>query len=74
MVAPLPELFAGGRDAGGTVVGTSVAGMVMVWPQNLHGPDWPANWSATVVCLPQCGQVNEMGMEFRLSFGSSNFG
>ena len=58
----LSRLVAGKAKALG---GTSATGTVMVWPQNLHDPDWPAYWSATEVCLPQCGQANEIGMTFR---------
>ena len=35
-------------------------GIVIVSPQAAHGPDVPANFSATSVCLPQWGQANEI--------------
>ncbi len=43
------------------VSGEAYPGTDIVWPQCAQGPVMPANSSATLVVVPQCGQVKEIG-------------
>src|SRR5262245_37264510 len=50
------------RPPGGLLAAPAGRGTVTVWPQRAHGPLCPAYCSSTLVCAPQCGQVNGMAM------------